>query len=347
MNTFLSFFSAKKGIFAFGLTVLLAYMAFPYWKPLVFAAFMAIVLEPLARRLNRQGFGRSALIFLMVLLTIGLLTILVGSLVRETLEFGSEIIQRTSSPEAIQTFAKEKMPFIDQLKGFLNDNLGIEIAEEAKLALFQAMKTSSQWILKELTGFLGSLPTVALDVFVFVFALYYFVVDSRRLRAFLLNTSWLEKRDRRFIVSAAKGSVQAVFLSSSLIALIQASIMTAAALFLSTGQPVLVFIVTFIFSFIPVLGTAPVGLFLAIVSFSEGMNGSGIGFLIATVIAGTGDNLVRPFLVGSNLHPVVALISVVGGLWAFGILGLFLGPVVFDLGFKIFAHWGAFELEDS
>ncbi len=320
-------------------------MSAPYWKPLVFAAMLAVVLEPLARRLNQQGFGRRALIFVMIVLTIGLFLMIAGSLLRETWSFGSEILKQTSSPEQLKIVLQEKFPFYDKARIFLSENLGIEIAVEAKNSLFQTLKTSSQWFLRQLSVFLGTMPAMALDTFIFVFALYYFVVDSKRMQSLLLNTPWMDKPNRRFILSAAKETIQSVFLSSTLVAVLQASTLTGAALLFKAGQPVLVFVVTFIFSFIPLLGTSPVGLFLALVSFTEGANGAGVGFLVTTFIAGSVDNVVRPFLVGSNLPPLLALISVVGGLWAFGILGLFLGPVVFDLTFKILRHWRTFEPE--
>jgi len=84
-------------------------------------------------------------------------------------------------------------------------------------------------------------------------------------------------------------------------------------------------------SVVPVVGTAlvwgPAGLFL----IYKGAIWKGVLLLLwGTLVVGTSDNFVRPWVVSGKveLHPLILLFVILGGVSAFGILGLFLGPVI-------------------
>jgi predicted PurR-regulated permease PerM len=68
--------------------------------------------------------------------------------------------------------------------------------------------------------------------------------------------------------------------------------------------------------------------------------------LIFSIFALTLDNFVRPFLIrkGADMPLVLILFGVIGGLMAFGIIGLFIGPVVLVVGHTLLTAW---ILEDS
>ena len=69
--------------------------------------------------------------------------------------------------------------------------------------------------------------------------------------------------------------------------------------------------------------------------------GWGIALLVWTVIVGTMDNVLRPFLIrkGADLPLLLIFAGVIGGLIAFGIIGLFVGPVVLAVAYTLFTEW--------
>jgi len=84
-------------------------------------------------------------------------------------------------------------------------------------------------------------------------------------------------------------------------------------------------------SIIPVVGSAIVWVPVALYLLVEAAVWKGVFLLIwGTVVVGTIDNLVRPWVVAGRveLHPFVLLFFILGGVEAFGFIGLFLGPVV-------------------
>jgi predicted PurR-regulated permease PerM len=126
--------------------------------------------------------------------------------------------------------------------------------------------------------------------------------------------------------------------SAVVIAVVQATIVGLGSLFLHTGDFAIVWVITFFCSFVPVIGAGPVAFSMGLFKLIEGDIGIAVGFFIVAAIAGTVDNLVRPYLISSgenDLHPVVTLLTIVGGLVIFGMPGLFLGPVIASVAVKI------------
>ena len=84
-------------------------------------------------------------------------------------------------------------------------------------------------------------------------------------------------------------------------------------------------------SIIPVVGSALVWAPVTIYLLVTGSVGKGLFLLIySVVVVSSIDNVLRPWVVGGRveLHPLVLLFFIFGGVEAFGFLGLFLGPVV-------------------
>ena len=87
----------------------------------------------------------------------------------------------------------------------------------------------------------------------------------------------------------------------------------------------------------PFLVLVPVVIWL----FWSGSTGSGTTLLIITVVAGTFDNVMRPLLIrrGADLPLLLIFAGVIGGLIAFGIIGLFIGPVVLGVAYTLLSTW--------
>ncbi len=89
------------------------------------------------------------------------------------------------------------------------------------------------------------------------------------------------------------------------------------------------------------IGTVPVLLPAVIWVFWSGDTGWGIFLLIWSVIVGTCDNVLRPLLIqrGVDLPFWLVFIGVIGGLLAFGLVGLFIGPVVLAVASMLLSDW--------
>jgi predicted PurR-regulated permease PerM len=75
--------------------------------------------------------------------------------------------------------------------------------------------------------------------------------------------------------------------------------------------------------------------------FWSGSTGWGIFLLVWTVIVGTMDNFLRPILIrrGADLPLVLIFAGVIGGLLAFGLVGIFVGPVMLAVSYTLIVAW--------
>jgi predicted PurR-regulated permease PerM len=93
------------------------------------------------------------------------------------------------------------------------------------------------------------------------------------------------------------------------------------------------------------LGPALVAVPATIWLFWSGASVPGIILAIFTVVALMMDNILRPILIrrGADLPLLLILLGVIGGLLAFGLLGLFLGPVILAVTYTLLQSWVAEE----
>lgn len=87
----------------------------------------------------------------------------------------------------------------------------------------------------------------------------------------------------------------------------------------------------------PVLVLAPAVGWL----YWQGAAGTATGLLVWTVIVGTLDNVVRPILMtkGTDLPMVLMFTGVIGGLVGFGLIGIFVGPVILAVAYTLLGAW--------
>ncbi|MFY9511424.1 MAG: AI-2E family transporter YdiK [Rubrivivax sp.] len=89
------------------------------------------------------------------------------------------------------------------------------------------------------------------------------------------------------------------------------------------------------------IGALPVLVPAAIWAFWSGDTGWGVFLAIWSVVVGTLDNFLRPVLIrmGADLPLLLIFAGVIGGLLAFGLVGIFVGPVVLAVAYTLFESW--------
>lgn len=185
--------------------------------------------------------------------------------------------------------------------------------------------------LQELTSIANLSFRVGLGLLVFIFLLYYFLVDGRRLVAWTGTVAPLEDQVYKELVEEVDIVTQAVIKSHVLVAITE-GVLGGIGLYL-LGVPSAGFwtVMMIIVSFLPGIGIwlvwGPATGYLVFIG--EPVAG-GLLLVYGIVVLSVVDNYLRAILVDreSGVHPAVVLVGVIGGLYLFGILGLFLGPVL-------------------
>ena len=136
-------------------------------------------------------------------------------------------------------------------------------------------------------------------------------------------------------------TTQAVVYGIGLTALAQAVLAGIGYFFAGAPSPILLTLVTFVVAMIP-FGTPFAWGGVAIWLMSQGQTTEGIGLALWGIFAISWvDNLIRPIVIsGATKIPfIIIFIGVLGGLTAFGFVGLFIGPVVLAIGLAVWREW--------
>ncbi|MEM8668408.1 MAG: AI-2E family transporter [Planctomycetota bacterium] len=167
---------------------------------------------------------------------------------------------------------------------------------------------------------------------VLVIALYFFLVDGPAMIHSLMRLSPLDDAYEERLLLEFDRTSRAVVLASALSAIAQGILASISFWFFGFDSVILLFLLTTVMALVPFLGAAsvwvPCAIYLGVV---EERWGAALILAIygATVISSI-DNVIKMFVLHgrSTLHPLLALLSVLGGVKVFGPIGILVGPMV-------------------
>ena len=213
------------------------------------------------------------------------------------------------------------------------DPSGLQVEQ----TLIKAVKQIPGWVAAYGPVFFSSLAGTILDFFLMLLAAFYFYVDGPRIARELVRLSPLPDRYDLELFETFRNVIDATFRGQMLTAVAQGG--ATAIGFWIAGVPgtVLWGAVAAVAALLPMAGPALVWIPAAIYLFAgQGAHGGGVGwglFMVGwgIIVVGLIDNVIRPWAMrgGLDMPAVVLLFSVLGGLEAFGFIGLVLGPLVF------------------
>ena len=313
--------------------VLTLYVFWPFMVPLVLGIIFAVVLHPLYRRLLTLLGGRESVSsFLTVIVAIVLLLIpliFLGIQLAREARGAYEAIAATDVRAYPSEWQVRAQPWIDRYAPSANQSITQFTAN-----IDTYVRQGLSWLAQHVGDAFSGISSFFLQTFIFLMTLYYLLRDGSRLRNFIITLSPLRDSDDEMILEKLELAVNSVVKGKLFISLIQGVLSGIGFALFGIPNPVLWGLIAAIASLVPPLGTAlvliPAALYLLII----GAIPSAIGLLIWSVLAvGLIDNLLGPKLIGRGmrLHPLLVLLSVLGGLAFFGPVGLFLGPLIVSL----------------
>jgi predicted PurR-regulated permease PerM len=176
----------------------------------------------------------------------------------------------------------------------------------------------------------SSIAFFSLNAFLFFISLFYLLRDGSGFKKAIISASPLSDSDDEAVFTRLENAVNSVIKGSLTIAVIQGTLVTLGFLVFGIPNSFLWGTLATVTALIPGLGTALVLGPGIIYLFLTGSQVAAFGLLIWGISAvGLIDNLIGPKLIGKNIqiHPLVILLAVLGGLAFFGPLGIFLGPL--------------------
>lgn len=319
-----------------------AYLIFaPFLRAIAWALILTIMLAPVQSRLARWirwPSARAAVTCLLAMvLLVGPLAGLTTVLVRELID-GLQYVQAHAGD--IGNVDPSNWRPVAAVSGWLQSWFGepryqdLLQTQDLGSRVVSAAQGLSQWLLAQSSAIVGNVARFSFTAVVTWLCLFYFLRDGDRgLRA---ATELLPYPDdlKHEMLERLNGVVVSSVYGGLIVALVQGTLGAIAFAVIGIPSPVLWGTVMAVLSFLPVVGASLVWAPAAVVLAIQGRVGAAIGLAIWGALAvGLVDNFLRPMLISgrTQMHPLLTFLAVLGGIQAFGLLGLFLGPVLVAL----------------
>lgn len=183
-------------------------------------------------------------------------------------------------------------------------------------------------------NFFSSLPIMLIYFFIMVFITYYILIHNKKILTTLNEYIPLSLRKQNEIVKNITANLRVLFRGYFLTGLIQTAVATLGYILFGAPNILILAFLTLLVSLIPYLGSPlvwiPISLYMILIG--DQFNGVAL-FIYGTFIISTIDNFLRPVLMSDKdtISPPLVFIGFVGGLIAFGISGIILGPLIISI----------------
>ena len=346
MNTVQRYAPALQKVLLFGLIFILFYLSFQVLKyfivPVLWAAIIAYITWPLYHSVQKLCGPRptlSATIMIsMVVLVVGIpLTFAIFMLQHEGRNLFYELQKQVFSGHLnVPQFIRD-LPII-----------GKEVTRTLK-----EINTDPNSIIQNVSGWFQShlnygrlvLSEISKNIFKLCFAvmsLFFFYRDGQTILNQVSKALEMVIGPRiHHYLDTISETTRAVVYGVGLTAIAQALLAGLSYFVAGVPNPMVLTIVTFIFALIPFgppVAYSAVSLWL----FSQGQTIEAIGVMVWGVcVVSTADNVIRPLVIsGATQIPfLLIMFGVLGGLASFGMVGLFVGPVILAVLLAIWREW--------
>jgi len=308
-----------------------------FLRPLLWAVILAHVTFPLYTRVT--GLLRGREVASAVLLTVGIVALIVAPVAL----FIFLLVQEAgNSYDAVNSWIQSggvkrlpdelaKLPMLGGSRAQRSIHKLVRSQANVEAFLLQSAKAMSGFIVEQLTGLVKNAFLLAVNFLVIVITLFFCFKDGKGLFQTFYRMIPLEETHKKKIFSRLDQTITAVVKGIVITAIVQGLLAGLAYEVLDVPFPIFLTALTIVLAPLPFGGTALVWGPVALYLFWTGPLWKAIAMLVWGVGAVTmADNVLRPMLIGKKAKlPVLFLFfSILGGLAAYGLIGLFLGPIL-------------------
>ena len=310
-------------LFLTGIALYLCWLlARPFLAGITWALALAVVAHPLHLRLKRWFPANPAALLTDIAVVIVLLApgaLLIQKAIEEASGGFGAIGQNFGSTQVDETLAR--YPVVASLVDWIKDRFDLD----------QEMKRTAGVLAVQASAVLGGSVRFLTQVVIMLVALFYFLRDDQRLLQYLRRLTPLSTREADQLFQRVSDTISATLYGNLVVKIVQGVLGGAMFWALGLRAPILCGIAMALFAMLPVVGTSliwgPAAIFLLIQgSWVKAIVLAAWGSLVVSLI----DNFLYPVLIANELriHTLGILLSILGGLIAFGLAGIVLGPVI-------------------
>lgn len=314
----------------YAIILLLGYLGYqiaqPFLVPLVWAGILALCAQPLHRRLAVKLNPSLAAIFS----TVAVALLLIVPAVLLAIALAGEIKTAVTSLQEVIGSLHENERVLEAW-AWVEAHVPMAAPDEIKGKLMQAGTTLTRFMAGQAGAAIQASSIFFFKLFVTLFALFFFLCDGPALGNTIQSILPFGPKRNEELMTRTAELVFAGSMATLTVAAVQG--LTGGIVFAALGLPAPIFwgVVMGFCALLPLFGTALIWGPAVVGLLAMGHWGKAVILLVlGLLLVGGIDNLLRPILVSSKtqMNGLVVFISILGGVTAFGFVGLVVGPVV-------------------
>jgi len=330
-------------IFLIALTAIALYFCFiiarPFLAPILWALIIAIPFHPIHDRLHRLIRNRSASALASVFIVILILIVpgmLLGMATITELKNAYQGVSEKSAAEGGWSL------YINRINDAASHWIGDQVQQpefDLKREVVGRIGQISSIAGSLATRIVGNVTSVLVNGILTLFILFFMLRDGHSARRLLVAVIPLSHDHVERLFNSVTDTIIADMYGVIAIAIAQGLLMALAFWVLGLPSPVLWGAVSAVVSLLPIGGTAFVWLPGSIILIASGHWVNGILLLAwGAGVVGMLATIVQPIVLGrrAKLHTLQIFLGLLGGIQAFGLIGLFLGPTIISLTHALF-----------
>jgi predicted PurR-regulated permease PerM len=289
------------------------------------AVLLAVVFGPLYRWFTVKCRGRGRLAAGLTTLSIMLMILvpLLAILCRAASE-GYEIYESLKGAEIdLHRMAESTVKYARQLGLEELDSKDVERTVTAKV---------QEWLAPLVLGTTQYVGSLLVGLAVMIISLYYFLADGPTMIRTIMRLSPLDDRYEEQLIEQFDNTARAVVVATLLSAVVQGLLAGVGFYVAGLDSVFLLMVLAMLLAMVPFVGATVVWVPACLwLYFYDGRTLAAVLLAVyCGVVVSMADNVIKPIVLHgrSNLHPLLALLSVLGGVQALGPIGIFVGPMV-------------------
>ena len=291
--------------------------------PLLLAAMLVVVFGPLHRHLKARLGGPNWLVAgLTTLLVLLIVLVPLGILVARA---GGDAVAMLRRPDGVRL----DPTVLDRLVQVVNDATGFHLTADGVNA--ELRRVAEEWLGPIAARAPAVLGKIVLGLVVTVIGFFYFLADGPRMLAAVTRLIPLDPRYQWQLLEEFAEVSRAVVTATLLAAIVQAILGGIGYAVVGLGNVFLLTLLTFFMAMVPIVGAAAVwgSASLYLLFFEQNTWAAGGLAAFGLLVVSSIDNVIKPLVLHgqSKLHPLLALLSVLGGVTALGPIGILVGPI--------------------
>jgi predicted PurR-regulated permease PerM len=217
----------------------------------------------------------------------------------------------------------------------LLEKINITLSPEIQSHLNEITKTATSYLMSGLASFIFSIPNLIINFFIAIVIIFFTLRDGDKVINKILEIFPIEETYKQKFIKRITTTLESLFYGIISLSLIEGFVALIGFYLLGIKSPLILALAIIMTAILPGIGATVVWIPLTIFALIQGNITQAIlialfgSIILSTLI----DTFLRAKILGmrANIHPLIVIIGVIGGLAAFGPTGIIIGPLVLSL----------------